>query len=56
MEIKSTHDAHRAMNIAFKLANKSLNKSRPRRLQCLAKAEKLIKASEAYVASQTPQP
>lgn len=50
--IKNISEATRAMTLAFKLANKSINKSRPRRVQCLATAKKLIQAAEDFTAAQ----
>lgn len=52
MIIENNRQAMRAMTIAFKLANKSLGKSRPRRLQCLATAKKLIAAADAFTDEQ----
>lgn len=52
MPIENNNQAMRAMTIAFKLANKSINKTRPRRLQCLATAKRLIKAADDFTQKQ----
>ena len=55
MIIENNRQAMRAMTIAFKLANKSLGKTRPRRLQCLATAKKLIAAADEFAEKQAPK-
>ena len=57
MKIENNSQALRAMNVAFKIANKSVSKSFERGRQLRATAKRIIAAVEVWDAQQTkPEP
>lgn len=53
MKIENNSQALRAMNVAFKIANKSVSKSFERGRQLRATAKRIIAAVEVWDAQQT---